>query len=798
MAEQIQAQADWDNKVIQTEPTILSPNDYEIQIVDRNDVVYTDSPNTLRYNPQMNAANKLRCSVNPDDIYVDEPILSGLFRLYINSSKIFEGEIKAVTTNRSEESFELTVHSPGLKLDGGTVEDNVNNEVTYDYIGKIIDYFNGVDSDHETAIATDIETLNDTTEIGGNVRAVSSGANTGTATYSNVGSDASALDTLYVKAYTPGNDYVDVDLSTGSNSFTHRIQGLDADSYGEWVTLDLGNTFDGDTGVYDIEFTIRGSAYLVNWRVVTDVIIDREIVAPEVSGIDTSVEIQNGDTQSSFEEIFTFENTDPFKIANNKLVPMQTGFVGEPNSGSGAPGVFERDYFTNGYARTIGDSDDSLIFDFKNEYDIEDAEIWLFSEIADTDDQPQGKHHGFDINLDGSMVDGAQSDAFLPGLEWRKFYVGDTISAGEHRLEIEWTSYSDYGSSVFESPRFDVCAVLDSNYDYTEDENVHAPEGYLDGPELYPDGEWVDADLAISDNNIESGTITVQMNEVTEDQALQLSFDGGETWIPQDGGQNNTSSVTRDIAFPSMDIKARVRMGRIYGDPQNDTPRFGYDSHEVTDWEVSVDTNNLSVLYDHRTSGSRLGAMSTIADDSIAVFRFEGYHCKIFQDGVETTNPNLVNETIKETRTIENAYGSAEAIGKHNVRSGKIVNPSAPNYVDDHTVIQDETLENRKDCTIRALNFLEKHGDVEYESSISTLPTFAPVGAHMDSSYFRFDEDLIIKSVSYSMNSTTIELGRTVDIGEKLVALNRKTHGTQTRVTGQGTTIPVGSDQFRP
>jgi hypothetical protein len=334
-----------------------------------------------------------------------------------------------------------------------------------------------------------------------------------------------------------------------------------------------------------------------------------------------------------------------------------------------------------------------------------------------------------------------------------------------------------------------------SDFDLTVDE----AEGHLDYPPEYADGSNFGTDIRfteeISDENIAESTVT---SVVSTEQDILSSWGPSQvidletTSFPS---YPNSTTSTESYSYPGVQhvIKYSLSSG---GFRDNDSPREGFNRQRLDSYSVDYTVNDLEVMFDRNLSNNHLALMNSLAGDSTVLFRWEGEKAKIFHRGQEATNINLRSENISSSISIEDVYGSCEVVGLHNVRSGIIESVNAPDFVDDHKVIRSEDITSVTDAKNRARRFLENHGTIQYKGDISTLPTFAPLGAEIDGSLFNHGQDMIIQGVNYGKRRTSISLGYNKNVSTELLALGDDTQSTKTRTTSKGMTIPAGEEQI--
>jgi hypothetical protein len=242
----------------------------------------TASPTNVRYSPSVNKAKNAKFDVPPDSRLENLTYLGENIKFYVDRELAFDGEIRAIDSQQKEgQDYSITARPAGKKLSGSDVEENVNNEIFSDRISKLVDEFNEIDNRHEDLVNTSDEELSGVIGVGGNVRAVDN-VNSGLATYENIGTDATRVTSIYIKAYTPEDAEILANITTGLDTHNFTIDGLDKNRYGEWIRIQPDFS---DPDTYKINFTIDNGALLIDWVSVVEEKVSRETTAPEVNTI---------------------------------------------------------------------------------------------------------------------------------------------------------------------------------------------------------------------------------------------------------------------------------------------------------------------------------------------------------------------------------------------------------------------------------------------------------------------------------------------------------------------------------
>lgn len=303
--------------------------------------------------------------------------------------------------------------------------------------------------------------------------------------------------------------------------------------------------------------------------------------------------VQGLQTNSDFENALTLSATDPVAIRNDRLETLQTCWTTEAEEYDAINGDFQPEDDTaasDGQGiEIVQDKGNYLEYDFVTEHDIAGSE-WIT--------QLRAKNVGsgtsppiYGIYIDGNKLGEADSITST-GYEWTVIDSGDPafalpeiIEAGSHtlRLEVEFT-----GDTI----RWDVVAPADGRYDYTLDNAVDA-NGYLSGPELYPDAVPVRFDEINVSYNLTGARIEADWKDdnVANDQAISLSNDSGDTFV------TTTNSQTADVSFSTVGraLTQQPTLSR-YGSRLSPTPTSGFLGQAIDQWGAFVDGDSLTVI----------------------------------------------------------------------------------------------------------------------------------------------------------------------------------------------------------
>jgi hypothetical protein len=179
------------------------------------------------------------------------------------------------------------------------------------------------------------------------------------------------------------------------------------------------------------------------------------------------------------------------------------------------------------------------------------------------------------VYLDGSAVSGASRTLGGEDLGWFEISnLGTSISSGSHTIRVELEESGDVNSEV----DVDISAVYDNRFTYTFDNTVNTTQGYLDGPELYPDLNKIDANESISlDNPFDTARLNTSWDDTSNSQLIGVSADGNSY-------QEFSNTEDQTVTFGSDTNSAYARFGISRYSPngaRSQTPRFGYETQAV-------------------------------------------------------------------------------------------------------------------------------------------------------------------------------------------------------------------------
>jgi len=268
----------------------------------------------------------------------------------------------------------------------------------------------------------------------------------------------------------------------------------------------------------------------------------------QASLIAEDVTVHEADTTLEWQSLFTFADDNPLEANNGELTVNQVAFTQEGedyNNGTstfpGSPGTY-----SNGDAALIDTTGDFAEWEFELDYTIPEEFVGI--QIRDDDGDSDGSA-AFEWELDGNRVNERQLTGINIALSWSDItgpiydggdYTGGDLTPGTHTLRVDCPDGGDAGDVY----TVDVICVYDTRYESELffDDNNGGSDGYLDGPELYPESVEVESSVSNVSYNIVNSTITSVWDDTSNNQSISVSNDGGSTYTTF----NNTNTVDHD------------------------------------------------------------------------------------------------------------------------------------------------------------------------------------------------------------------------------------------------------------
>jgi hypothetical protein len=326
---------------------------------------------------------------------------------------------------------------------------------------------------------------------------------------------------------------------------------------------------------------------------------------------------QSADTSAEFTATSSFLPTDPFVIENGIVRGAQVNHVreGEDRDRGGASTGSDGSA-SNGQFIAFGDSDDTAEFDITPEYEhpADELDIWLrvlaVNETSEVDVSLNVNGTSYLINTITAGVE-ITSDIWFQMIGGTAFagggYAGPNIGPDDDvTIELEGV-FNTIGTT-----QVDVVALTDERFDVTFPGTL--TNGYFDGPATHV---AVDAtfDNAPSAFNVTAGSADVTINDTTGNQRLQISNDNGSTWLPDDGTENNTASVSVDYPSAGSGSRLRVTLDAYEPNgPRDQTPRLNYASQALDAYTLRADITQELLLIAETFDNSLASVLTSIGE----------------------------------------------------------------------------------------------------------------------------------------------------------------------------------------
>lgn len=310
--------------------------------------------------------------------------------------------------------------------------------------------------------------------------------------------------------------------------------------------------------------------------------------------------VQYVSSQTHWSGATSTQSHDPVTVSNGELTNQQCNFVFEGEDFSAGPSVVldTNSSYSGGEAAQIGTgtnaSADYVEWEFTPQYDLPAAYVDVAIRIAGASTQTD-----FRVKLDNDYIESASvtknsTPSWFTGLASgsaftsitgdasdRDSYDGDNLTAGEpHILRIEMANAAELN--------IDVVSIYDNRYTYTFDDTTDA-NGYLSGPELYPDLIDAEFDSVTTRRDVTSATVEQTWNDTSNNQYVRISADGGGTWTRAD----NSSSVTATFATATTNLVVSVGLSR-WGSQSSATPTTGISAQSIDLHELFADVDAIA------------------------------------------------------------------------------------------------------------------------------------------------------------------------------------------------------------
>ncbi|AFH21457.1 hypothetical protein OSG_eHP1_00135 [environmental Halophage eHP-1] len=382
------------------------------------------------------------------------------------------------------------------------------------------------------------------------------------------------------------------------------------------VTLDVSNDSDVQRGVLtnDGQTAVRDVLADNSPNLPTDYAYGSEGSAVSVS--DTSlgnklkqvslseILVQDADTDSEWSSITTIDSTKPIEVNNSKLNLLQSSFVIEAEAAdlnNGSTGIqrsdFSSDPNTTNDGQQINDYGEAPQYDINIPYEIPASEFSCYIRGVET---VANDTTALIVTDDNNNQLSGQTLAFDNTVKWIKLSLdggdGPPSYLNQNSFQLKPNPALN-GIDTWGELQLDVVAFVDERYttktasDFDNTDLSTVSRDYLNNPELYPNIATQTLSKSTTRRNISEGSFDGTWNDTTNNQFVEISPDGSKYTR-----FDNTSNGSYSFSNPTQKIDVNLGLSRfpVSTNPQNATPRFGYNGQSVDLWELFVNPNTPS------------------------------------------------------------------------------------------------------------------------------------------------------------------------------------------------------------
>lgn len=343
----------------------------------------------------------------------------------------------------------------------------------------------------------------------------------------------------------------------------------------------------------------------------SDLVLNIDDPSTSVTEDSAMAELDSTDDYENAIEAHPFGDDVPLAIQNGIIGPLPSAAVVDGQDYSfGSPNDVFDDFYVNGTAINYEEELGILRWTVNLDYDVPDAS-WLGRLYYVNQNHP-----GFEIRVDGTEVlaTGEGSDFLNDPSEprWTGFASTDVdITSGETEIELEITELdTDDQDAVIV---VDAMAIYDPRYTIdTVDESI-SDGGPATWPNIYPDEISVQTQDYPTPFSVAGGRFDADFSNTEENQAIEVSNDQGSTWHPQDGTQNNTTSVDHDWGDTSSQIRGRLTFSYYDDGSTENTTLQGRQTVDVA--TLFADIDDTPTLANRAFDGRAVDLLQRIAED---------------------------------------------------------------------------------------------------------------------------------------------------------------------------------------
>lgn len=346
---------------------------------------------------------------------------------------------------------------------------------------------------------------------------------------------------------------------------------------------------------YEAEERPTAATDLVSANTSYDVVDNTDTLAAETT------EVQSPSGESELSQFISVSSVvPPVQLINGGIKPYQTCWTVEGENPSSTNILTNNDPdFSDGSAILYLDSGDFAKWTFTPDYDIPAGEFRIFYRNS-------GATGVGDIqwSVNGTAVETTNNQLLLTWNTVNADELGVLEAGNQVTVRAEMVTASTGNRQI------DVVAPADNRFSYTLDNDNGGSSGFLDGPELYPATTDLEFDAYESAFSIVGGSATVTINDTTNNQALALSNDRGQTYPIS---ASNSATVSGSFGSPGATLNLKATLSRYSpSGAQNATPRFGYDAQRLDAYDLDAERVTESLLIDESFDNSLASILNQI------------------------------------------------------------------------------------------------------------------------------------------------------------------------------------------
>lgn len=357
-----------------------------------------------------------------------------------------------------------------------------------------------------------------------------------------------------------------------------------------------------------------------------------------ISEVLDSTVIQSAFDNADFNELVSFADDEPVEVRNNSIELLQTGWFAEAeNTTFTGTTVNKVDYSgPDPDGVRLGLFGDLLEWTFTPEHDIPDGQFF-FGAWGEFESFDGTLSYYFEGNQVGSTAYGGVTTSYgrigATGVSVGRLEAGTTYTiryeitdhtAGDVDFDAVW--------AVDEGDRYGGFGMETTNPNFDS-----ANEGTVENPALYPDEYIVQFPTVETRRTVTEASVNSNWNNVDNNQRLEFSNDGGNTW--QTVNNSQTGSVTFNSA--DRDVDFRIALSRYQNDATT-SPRAGDGGQIINNFTLRanpeavtpddvgtltvrsiIDENTLSAGTTLREAGQATGPSDVVTRSTFAEFDVE-------------------------------------------------------------------------------------------------------------------------------------------------------------------------------